>query len=453
MGQKIKDIRDKKNKNVIASAIDRGFNNDRWFVIINVILLTAVIKPSYFTNISIINEIWKMLSLLAFATVLLVYIARMEYSGMWLGCIALYGIIGMSSILQGGSLNGFVRPTMNVLLVVMLFELNKKRQRDFLRIFTYIMSIWLVLNLITIILFPDGLYYTTHLNGTKVVKEKRYWLLGFKNGIGKYALFDMFFIAILEKNNIFNVKKQMFAKKTEQEGISALAFLKNLFKINTVSYSRYFWIMSAVSLMSVLLVQSALSIVVIMLFMLGMLLVPAIKRKKPKIFDVRIFAGIVFILFIVIVFLQKFEFLNFITEGLFGKNGSTFGGRKLIWTNAINRFLESPVFGHGFIAADDYRVFLDYHNASDPHNFYLDLLVKGGIIALLIFVALLVKCFINIRRQQYNRINIINTFFIILLLAMFIAESTSNVLLWLPISYMYMLNTKKYKIGCFKIKI
>lgn len=115
--------------------------------------------------------------------------------------------------------------------------------------------------------------------------------------------------------------------------------------------------------------------------------------------------------------------------------------------------MESPLIGYGFIDSEKCRIFLDYHYESDPHNFYLDILIKGGIIALLCFLCMLVKCIMNIRKEQYSRVNIICTVFVVLICAMFIAESTSNILMWLPIGYIYMMNTKNVKLGEFVFKL
>ncbi len=63
------------------------------------------------------------------------------------------------------------------------------------------------------------------------------------------------------------------------------------------------------------------------------------------------------------------------------------GGRAELWVNSVSSFLESPIIGHGFRSSG----MLSYGRESwYPHNLFLEAMVDGGIIALII---LLIVCF------------------------------------------------------------
>lgn len=69
----------------------------------------------------------------------------------------------------------------------------------------------------------------------------------------------------------------------------------------------------------------------------------------------------------------------------FGKDGS-FSGRDKIWAKAIKYFLENPIVGYGIEPAEQVW---DKIGQTHCHNIFIELLYTGGIIALVLFAAVL----------------------------------------------------------------
>ncbi len=72
-----------------------------------------------------------------------------------------------------------------------------------------------------------------------------------------------------------------------------------------------------------------------------------------------------------------------------GRN-STFTGRTELWELAMKGFAEKPVFGWG---EDNLFTFLKFYHQpfSQLHNGYFDLLVRGGVVSVLLFLTMLFK--------------------------------------------------------------
>ncbi len=104
-------------------------------------------------------------------------------------------------------------------------------------------------------------------------------------------------------------------------------------------------------------------------------------------FDTSLLAGIVMFFGIVILRLQ--DVFSFLIEGILHK-GLSFTGRTEIWDRAIKMFTEKPLLGYGIAQSGKvYRLRKGkYYHA---HNVFLELLVEGGLPALLAFVLMLAQ--------------------------------------------------------------
>lgn len=73
-------------------------------------------------------------------------------------------------------------------------------------------------------------------------------------------------------------------------------------------------------------------------------------------------------------------------------------GRIAGWSNAIELFKESPVWGHGY-----YKTMVILH--ANPHNHYLHILVKYGLIGLFLFMMIYFRIYLNLLYYIKNTSN------------------------------------------------
>lgn len=121
-----------------------------------------------------------------------------------------------------------------------------------------------------------------------------------------------------------------------------------------------------------------------------------------------------------------------------GINWGETSGRLPIYQTSIDRFVESPLFGHGVDS-----IFYLSHTGYYSHNIYLDLLVEGGLIYLLIFSYILIKTIYLL--YKYVKKDIINNFVCICFLYSFVMLNFSGsylkeACLWFTIAFVFMKN-------------
>ncbi len=95
---------------------------------------------------------------------------------------------------------------------------------------------------------------------------------------------------------------------------------------------------------------------------------------------------------LIVVLLRQVSFISgFVTSVL--HRDLTFSGRVTIWDLVFEKIRSSPWLGTGFRNIDDNGLEISAtKNVSNAHNELLDVAYKGGLAALIVFVALVVRC-------------------------------------------------------------
>lgn len=364
--------------------------------ILIVIAFCFLIVPSYITylNYKPLSYLIKIGRYAVIAYIGANYLMRGKVSKLFFLEACICAVIVVSTFFNGGDVSSSFASALIALSFIMLVENEYGHIKALWSAFIIYLSLIVIVNLATIIIHPTGLYSTYKVFGGKLYLEERHWFLGFKNGIGKYCLFLLFFVA--DKN--FN-----------ENG----------------SLTYYFYFVGAISLITVVLIQSVMSFVVISLFLAGVLCARRIKDKEYTFFNIYYMVMIYIVLFVIIIVFQRFSIFESIIN-LTGKNATTFGGRSIIWENAIKLITKKPLLGYGDISGDEFRDLLGKTNASDAHNFILTLAIKGGVIAVSLYIVLLIIVINNISKYQYSYTGIVLSLFTILFLVLLIIENTSN---------------------------
>lgn len=221
-----------------------------------------------------------------------------------------------------------------------------------LKAFSFLLLLYICINFMTIILYPDGLY-ETDLYPTN-------WYLGFKNAMVRTIL----------------------------PGI-ALNMLCSIHDFGKLKIKDIF--LTFISLYSVYLVDSSTSIFILGVFIAGVL-IWCFKKTIPSITLFKAFWVIACVSIAFTMFSLQ-SYLASLIEMLFEKD-ATFTGRVYVWAFTLVRLLDSPFIGFGWHSADEWRSVLGFYDLgfdmgfSHPHNLILYMLLQGGIIYVALFVFL-----------------------------------------------------------------
>lgn len=220
--------------------------------------------------------------------------------------------------------------------------------QDSLKYISYAFSFLIYLNAILLILYPDGLWIDTEwIGGGNATR----YLFGNYNQMGFVCLLSI----IVQALYTFSTKKGKF----------------NLF------------LLTIISIASVVFVGSMTSAVGLSLFAVYMMFNKIVKH--PKLFlGFFIVCYITFFTFIVWYgnSIEEISLATRFIEGILSKDTS-FSSRTEIWENAVEMIKESPWVGYGIQDVEWNDMYL---GASGPHNIWLMLLLQGGMTLFLGFI-------------------------------------------------------------------
>lgn len=111
------------------------------------------------------------------------------------------------------------------------------------------------------------------------------------------------------------------------------------------------------------------------------------------------FAILNLVLDFAIVIVRKVEWISSFIINVLHRD-LTFSGRAEIWDLVQEEISKSPLFGTGFHNIEDNGLVLSpTKNVSNAHNELLDVTYKGGFIALILFLFLVIKCIISLLKS------------------------------------------------------
>lgn len=209
----------------------------------------------------------------------------------------------------------------------------------------YILTLFLIINFFTIILYPGGMYKTQEIGWEKN------WFLGWKTILPLYiipesALSFLFYHNTGKKRHIvlFLLSvSQPFMEGSVGAAISAIVLLTG-------------FLVSLLNMAGVKYFLNICSIFVGYIFASYLLIIANITEKIGGLFV------------------------------LFGKDGSLTSRTTVLWPINLRAFLNRPVLGYGYLKEEDFVNILGGHRA---HNIFLGIMISSGIIGLIIFI-----CFI-----------------------------------------------------------
>ena len=298
--------------------------------------------------------LWQLLAGAAFAAVWVLGKGKIrDFSWIHLLFAALLVVLVIGTLMNPeASLKRALEYSYGSLAVGIITEYSVKKDREnFLTGMEMLFGTLVTLNVVTILLFPKGMY-----SFERALEEN--WLLGYKN----YHI--VYIMALL----IFSAVHSLC--KTGKIGMRV-------------------WLYIAISAFSSILVKARTPLMAIALFAAAILFKKLL--EYTGIFNALTYLALYAAAFVAIVVIRV-ENLPIIGK-LIGREVS-FNNRIHFWDKAMTQFRDYPIFGHGY---QQFRMFRGYVTT---HNQMIEVLFKTGVVGFVFFCAILVAAAVMMFRSR-----------------------------------------------------
>lgn len=341
------------------SKINKFFNKTSFLIFI-IIPFLKPISLQYISNLQLIDKILDIWKIASIGIIFIVYFLNLKITKTLILIILFEMSIILSSIINNVNL---VKPINNFLTIVafsMLVELIIRSDfKKFIKIILNIQIPLFFINLVLIIIYPNGLdfanlYTKNHVNPLL--------FLSVDNGFSKWIIPFIGFVFMRYNNKFILIS---------------------------------LWILS---LISIIIIDSASCLLAFVIFTILIAIYNKVKIKKVEIITLSSLYVVISIL--VLYFNTKLDFLNIISQML-GRS-ATLTGRTELWPLAINLIEQKPIFGYGYTSGN-IEIWGGFFSS---HNALLEILIHGGIFSLFIFIVIMLRTIKNMNKS-YSYINTI----------------------------------------------
>lgn len=336
--------------------------------VIMTLVYVIMLKPAYFSNFAVVSTAWNYLQFVM--AVYSFYLILKNKTSIPLKIVfALYLVFIFSSIINGkfsvGSLSQFIP---YFVLPIFCEVWIKRFGTQAVSALYRVLLVYVVLNFISILIFPNGLYTALSVGGY----QANCWFLGYKNPQVRTILPTLSLALVCNYRNGRLIKK----------------------------YELYFLFL--ISLISMLLVESLTGVAAVGAFILLIIWLKNEKKIFLRIFNpVVTVVGITLLSFGFTVFSIQNSLLIQFQHLLGSKDIATLSNRTYVWENALLAIKDHLLIGCGstrFVSALGF-------NVTHPHNYFLFVLMAGGIIGF----SLLLCYYYIVFRQLYLERKIFNS--------------------------------------------
>lgn len=265
--------------------------------------------------------------------------------------IYIYGlmlILFMTTILNNGDLEETIKIIINVIGLSMLIDFGiKKDTKLFLESANIFFVILITINLITMILYPNGMY----------IDSSNYtdnWFLGYRN------IHILFILPAI----VINI-------------------IKSYYLNNTITKKCFFFLVTC--FISMIMARSGTATIGVFLILFLIII-----YKKAKYFNIKKYTIASLVANICIVILRIQEIFKYIIVDIMHKN-LTLTGRIYIWDDVENLILKKPFFGYGQ-EFKNIRLLKTKLPSYHAHNQLLEITYKTGFIGLFLFLIIVFSC-------------------------------------------------------------
>lgn len=317
------------------------------------ILLFPFFEPEYIiSQVYTIHRFFLMYKYVVALIIAIIYLKKGKVSKFILGLLCYNLIIIVATKLNSsyGRISTAVNNAIDVIAVCLIIELElKKEPKRVINQLLLLFEILIYANFISMILYPNGLYSDALYDNN--------WLLGYDNkhiitilpGLMLTLIYSLYYGKGLKIRSIFLII------------ISCLSIVKNF---------------SA---------TSVLAIVLMVIF----IVFRNMKFENTKIFNIYNYIITYVVLFFTIIIFRLQEIFSYLIVKVFHKS-LTFTGRTNIWDKTIDLIKQKPIIGYGVENSTTRAEKIDFANATHAHNTILEILYKGGFIALIIYIYIII---------------------------------------------------------------
>lgn len=258
--------------------------------------------------------------------------------------ILLFGsLLIFSTFINGRPINHTVISIIELITFCLITEYCLKNDSTaFIRIIKYVFLFYVIINFISIILFPTGMY-------TNYLKFTENWILGYKNAHITFII-TLYLMSFLDS----------YKKKGKLDVFCYFVFI--------------------LGFVSTILVKNSTGI--IGHFILAFFIIFKNLLNKTKFFNSINYLVTYIVAFISIIILRLQNIFSFIIVDILKKDLS-FTGRTGIWDAVIDTIKNKPVLGYGNVTFQYTETIITSHNA------ILDFWLKGGLLLVASFFAIL----------------------------------------------------------------
>lgn len=375
-------------------------------IISGVVMLFSLDIPFLSTYFgSIVNNLYIFQLFFAFLIVVINYLLKNRgISSSFLFILLFYFEILGTTYFNGADFNSALRLIVTPLLLTLFLD-GERNNNNFLDILTswkIIFIFLLICDLITMVLFPQGLYATRAYTIN--------WFLGYKTQRLIYLLPLCVFEGILKSC-----------------------------RGNSLTFGSY--LLMFLSILDAYLSQATGAFVtlggVCVLIHFTMLF-----REDSRFFKfLRFFANPYLIIVIysfitisIVIFTSSTWVQYFVVDIL--HKSPTLSTRTILWNSSLKIINTSPLIGLGYLNVESFIKIMNSIYYSSPHNMVLSLLITGGVILLLLYVLILISSWNKMRRNNFSRTAFIG---IIGIIATLIIGVSSSILVFSYCSFIFFL--------------
>lgn len=331
---------------------------DIWFLVIILIFF----KPGIVDDLPFLDLVFNAGRFgLAFTYICRMLVVKKRINKDWLLLLAMSTIVLTSTVLIGKAYPKALTHYVPSLGMLAFFSLNSKKIDHLLVVVENLGIVLLVTNLITVLIFPEGLIYR-HSNNLKI------WILGQKQDIGGF-IFPLLYIALCLMQNS---KKQAYK----------------------------FWIILIISCISAILEQPLGTLICLSIFLFLCFFDQFVLKL-----NINILVGVLIATFLITQYCCfNFENMIWLQELLSAINLKgvsklrTINVRFGMWRFAWDMIAKYPIIGVGKLTMENWNLMTDvgYHSILD--NMFMDVLFTGGIVTFSLFSVLIARSFNMVRK-------------------------------------------------------
>ncbi len=336
----------------------------------NIFLYLSLIfafEPKIFVKYALLNYIFIVGIVVVFLINIYIYFKTdTKISGVFVAIIIYRLSFGITTFISRGDIEVWGYISIVLMSLYMTIDLFAHRNlKMLLNGLINVLTVILTLNLISGILFPDG------------IKDELFFI-GIRTRFTEVVLVDIVLTLTYDKLYLKSIGKK-----------SCFIIFLSIFTV------LMFWIATAVIGLSC--------------FLLICLFYKKIKFNKTTFIHWIVFT---FILEILIVHVRVLDNLDWLLVDILHKTTSL-SGRTGIWDNAFPIIFENPIFGHGMVDNGNFVPWVWGEGEIglwQAHNQWLQLLYDGGLICVISFVAIIVVCY---KKINQNKKSVIRSQFLI----------------------------------------